>query len=355
MARRFNVNTLQKTSGAEFIGRFLFALKVFLVDELGLTVRGSGDGSGRYAWDGITSALPGGEQGVGVGGAFDCWITGNSRTENNAAATAGDAGNFGAWIVLEDAAGRQFLITGHSASTSSANSSGHGRVIVARPGSGGFDASAANATTMPAAPAAGSANEQALIGSRASGGTWLLTNQTGYVHLWGDDSPLVDLEAPSGERYVGETDGGVPWGLWPVQGTGAIGGSYLSVEPVAFGAEADDEDPCVYLTATSGSWAGYAWDGVAAYRTLAAIAVMSFFPNAGAADPSGTRALAPVQGNTVTVELFKGTPHSTSLRMSAVTDGWGNYGEDQFGEGWASTAANGIMIPWPDAATLPLP
>ncbi len=351
MARRFNVNTLQKTSGAEFIGRFLFALKVFLVDELGLTVRGSGDGSGRYAWNGITSALPGGEQ--GVGGDFDCWITGNSRTENNAAATAGDAGNFGAWIVLEDASGRQFLITGHSGSTSSASFSGHGRVIVARPGSGGFDASSASAGTMPVAPASGSANEQALIGSRASGGAWLLTNQTGYVHLWGDDSPLVDLEAPSGERYVGETDGGLPWGTYPVQGTGAIGGSYLSIEPVAFGAESDDADPCVYLAGSSG-FAGFAWDGVAAFRTLT-VSVNAFFPNVGAADPSGTRALAPVQGSTITVELFKGTPHPTGLRMAAITDGWGNYGVDQFDEGWASTAANGIMIPWPDAVTLPLP
>lgn len=353
MARRFNVNTLQKTAGGEFIGRFLFELKDFLVTEIGLTVRGSGDGSGRYAWNGITAALDVAQQ--GSGGAFDCWRTGNSRTENNAAATAGDAGNFGAWIVLEDASGRQFLITGHSSSTNSASFSGHGRVIVARAGSGGFDATAASATTLPAAPATGAGNEQALIGSRASGAAWMLTNQTGYVHLWGDDSAVVDLEAPSGERYVGETDGGLPWGIWPVQGTGALGGSYLSVEPVAFGAEADDEDPCVYITAGSASWAGYAWDGVGAFRTLSSLAVNSFFPNVGAADPSGTRALAPVQGSTITVELFKGTPHPTGVRMAAITDGWGNYGLDQFGEGWASTAAGGIMIPWPDAVTLPLP
>lgn len=351
--RVFSVNTYQKIAGGEFIGRALQHLKTFLVSDVGLTVRGSGDGSGRYAWDGITSALPGGEQ--GVGGDFDCWLTGNSRTENNAAATAGDAGSFGAWIVLEDAAGRQFLIAGHSAATASASFSGHGRVIVARAGSGGFDASAASATVLPAAPASGAANEQALIGSRASGGAWMLSNQTGYVHFWGDDSDAVDLLAPSGERYIGETDGGLPWGMYPVQGSGAIGGSYLSVEPVAFGAEADDEDPCVYLTAGSATWAGFAWDGVAAFRTLSTLGVQLFFPNAGAADPSGTRALAPVQGSTATVELFKGTPHPTGLRMAAITDGWGNYGEDQFGVGWASTAASGVMIPWPDAVTLPLP
>lgn len=351
--RVFSVNTLQKVSGGEFIGRYLFAIKNFLVSEVGLTVRGSGDGSGRYAWNGITAALDVAQQ--GAGGAFDCWRTGNSRTENNAAATAGDAGNFGAWIVLEDPSGRQFLIAGHSSSTNSASFSGHGRVIVARAGSGGFDATAASATTLPAAPATGAGNEQALIGSRASGAAWMLTNQTGYVHLWGDDSALVDLEAPGGERYVGETDGGLPWGIWPVTGVGVLGGAYLSVEPVAFGAEADDEDPCVYITAGSASWAGYAWDGVAAFRTLSSLAVNSFFPNVGAADPSGTRALAPVQGSTSTVELFKGTPHPTGLRMAAITDGWGNYGIDQFNEGWASTAAGGIMIPWPDAVTLPLP
>ena len=351
--RVFSVNTYQKIAGGEFIGRALQHLKTFLVEDVGLTVRGSGDGSGRYAWDGITSALPGVEQ--GVGGDFDCWVTGNSRTENNAAATAGDAGNFAAWIVLEDAAGRQFLITGHSTASASASFSGHGRVIVARAGSGGFNASAASATVLPAAPASGAGNEQNLIGSRASGAAWILSNQTGYVHFWGDDSAAVDLLASGGERYVGETDGGLPWGLFPVQGSGALGGAYLSVEPVAFGAETSDVDPCVYLTAGSATWAGFAWDGVAAFRTLSTLAVQSFFPNAGAADPSGTRALSPVQGSTTTTELFKGTPHPTGLRMAAITDGWGNYGLDQFGVGWASTAAAGIMIPWPDAVTLPLP
>lgn len=337
MARLFNVNQAKVTG--EYAGAALFALKE-LAFSAGYTVRGSGDGNLLFAWNGTTLPLDPGDR--GSGGAYDCWQTGASRTDASSAVPK-DAGNTSAWCVLEDGAGRQIYLQMTAQATGYA---GYVLIAVARAGSGGFDPTTVSlgASTGPGAPSA-AGDEHFFYGSRAqvngAGANFLGGSTSGYYHMWADTTPGVD--------------GGLPLGIFFVDGSG-VPGNHFAVVPIVANESSSDADPCVYEAFSNNS---RAWDWASGptytIRSMNSQSINSFWVNQGQADPiTGDTSIAAPQYVTSTNECFKGTPHSTGLRLLPLARAWGFYGLDQNSLGWCS-GPTGYVFPWPDAATVPLP
>lgn len=343
MTRIYDPNLAKAGASDDWAGRYLFALKELAVSA-GYTVVGSGDGDSRFAYDGQTGALPGAQQ--GSGGSYDCWLTGASRSDS-APAVAGDAGNADAWCVIEDPGGRQVLLV--MTSQGGSNWSGYCRIAVARAGAGGFDGSAAAASTIPGTPSGGAGDERWAFGTRASasGVQVFLYAETGRIHMYADDTG-------------GAVDGGLPLGFLAIDSSFNVE-AYFAVVPMDE-ASSEDADPCVYLAAASATaYEGFGWKWASGPTypdaDLNSQNVNNFWDNAGASDPiSGDDPIiCPIYVLDGSPEVWKGVPHETSPRMSAVNRGWGDRGDDQNGVSWVATGVSGMMFPWPDTATVPLP
>ena len=338
--RVFDPNQPKAGANLDWAGRYLFALKELAVSA-GFTVRGSGDNSGRFAWNGITAALPAPQQ--GSGGAYDCWLTGASRGSSSPA-IAGDAGNAGAWLVLEDPAGRQTLLV--MTSQTSSNWDGYCRIAAARAGSGGFDGTVAATGTIPGVPSGGAGDEGWLFGSRAdtNGVPAFLYNTGGYVHMWADTTPGVD--------------GGLVLGFWTVTSALALQ-NYMCLSPIVSSESSADIDPYVYMSGSTLA-VGFAWDwaGGPVYtrRALNAQSIASFWPTSGQSDPvTGADSISLPVPVTSTNECWKGDMHPSSVYMQPVSRSWGNYGPDAHDLSSYYASAGSLAFPWPDAATVPLP
>jgi hypothetical protein len=333
MARIFNVNQLK--NGPDYGGTQFFNLKELAV-QAGYTVVGSGDGGTRVAWNGVTSALPIGEQ--GSGGAYDCWQTGAVRTTGSPV-VAGDAGNARAWCVLECGTGRQLLLQMTSVTS---GYSGYGSLAVTRGGSSGFNPAPIAANTCPNPPVSGAGDEFFYIGSRnGTGGDLWNYLVTDYVHMWADTTPSAD--------------GGLPLGFVVVRASDQAIWQHFCVVPMVADVSPADSDPCAYF----GSSHTIAWDFAAGptytRRGLNGQSVAGFWPNNGQLEPITTDVLGfPNVYVTQTNEVYKGRPHPTSPLQSGVTRAFGFYGDDQNGDTWCSYA-NNYLFPWPNAATVPLP
>lgn len=147
-------------------------IKELLVTSGMWSVIGTGDGSSRFAYLGVTAALSVPNQ--GSGGAYDCLKTGNGV----GTLVAGDWSTAG-WCVVQDASGRQVLMVDSSGTPDSSWNS-YGRVAYSR--LSGFVGASANATTIPAA----AADEQWIWGSRAApnGVEVFDYNAAGYIHFY---------------------------------------------------------------------------------------------------------------------------------------------------------------------------
>ncbi len=340
MAQIFNVNQAQ--GATQYAGEKFFNLKVLAVSA-GYVVRGSGDGGARFAYNGVTAALPVPEQ---ASNQWDCWQTGNVRTDSTPA-VAGDAGNASAWCVLEDAAGRQVLLQ-MTSGTGVGAWAAYGNIAVARAGSSGFNGAVAAAAVAPGAPTSGAGDEVFFFGStRNSTGVDLFGyNTASTIHMWADTTPGVD--------------GGLPLGWFSVRNTTIAEVRFWSLEPIVANESSADIDPVVYHASQSDR---RAWDWAAGPTyTVRGVhtpsAVSDFWPNAGQVDPiTGFTAIAAPLWVTTTNECAKGTVHPTSLRMLPVTRTFGFYGLDQNGLGWCTGPNSGTWcFPWPPAPQpVPIP
>lgn len=345
MARAFDVNNQRLAD--DYAGFAMFALKELAVS-VGWTVVGSGDGAGRFAYSGVTTALPGGQQ--GSGGDYDCWMTGATR-DDTTPSVDGDAGNQSAWIVLANA-GRQLLIQ-HTDGTGTGGGglAGYGRMAY-NPGTGAtpsFDGSAADTSTLPD-PAT---NEVWLVGDRstASGAQWITWNAAGYVHIWGDSAA-----GANGARTIG---------LVFVENASTSVGRYFCLAAVVAGSEqSGDADPTVAYIGTTPPTSGVAPSGYVWNTLTAAIEV---------SDDDGLGLPWSGQGNSLSgddqlTQLYavcttssgdrycKGLVTTSGLASSSTQRGWGDRGEDADSLGWVHLGSTGgLLMPWPDASTVPLP
>lgn len=159
----------------------LWRIKELLVLSGRWAVIGSGDGGSRYAYTGVTGALPAPQQ--GSGGAYDCLKTGSGA----GTLVAGDWSTAG-WCAVQDASGRQVLLV-DSNGTPDGSWNSYGRVAYSR--MAGFVGASANATTIPGA----AADEQWIWGNRATpNGVEIFDyNTIGYLHLYAHDTPTDDV------------------------------------------------------------------------------------------------------------------------------------------------------------------
>lgn len=338
MAKLTDVNNLKAASNQDWAGKFFFLLKELAV-AAGWTVKGSSDGGSRWAYDGETSALPAGQQ--GSGGDFDAWVTGTG-TAHTAGKVAGDP-RHDSWLVLEND-GRELLLapTGQAVS----NWDGYGRIIYAPKGSGGFDGSAADATTIPGAASA----EQEVFGTRAnsSGVDVFLYGEGGYVHLWADDAPEA---------------GTLALGFACVDASGNDEG-FFCVCPLD-APNSSDDDPAVVLARSSGptksSGQGFAWNyGSDAMESVSFTGIdAGFWGGAGAVDPESADDPydnIPLVLGTSTNEIFKGYISAKALAWSGVSRTYPEIGVDGDGDVFCYFGpSGGFLFPWVDASTAPLP
>jgi hypothetical protein len=340
MGRVFDVNNQRQTS--EYSGASMFAFKELAV-AVGWTVVGSGDGDTRFAYAGVTSALSGGHQ--GSGGAYDCWRAGSVRT-NATTAVPGDAGNASAWVVLANA-GREVLIQNTSQTS---GWDGYGRMAY-NPGTGATSAFVGSTAATATAPGAAS-NERWLIGSRGSptGDTWLAYNTAGYYHIWGSTT-----DGAGGARALG---------LVFVKSSDSTVQRYFCFAPVDDGTElAGDADPTVAycgttLPGTNGP-SGSVWNHLTSAMELVGGSALGY-PAAGQGNSVGGNdqltqlyaACTYSSGN----RYYKGVVTVDAIATTPTQRGWGNRGEDGDGVGWCHMGgSSGLLMPWPDAATVPLP
>lgn len=345
MPRQFDVNNARAAS--DYAGAALFAYKEYAVS-IGYTVRGTGDGSGRFAYDGVTAALPVGQQ--GSGGDYDCWQTGAARNDSTPA-VAGDAGNANAWAVLERGA-QQILLT-MTSGTGLNQWNGYARMAY-NPGTGAtpaFNGAVAAAATIPGA----ATNEFWLVGSRGSafGDTFMTYNVAGYYHIWGDDTPAAN--------------GGLAIGFAFVQSSDNTLQKFWIIAPIEAGTEqAGDPDPTVALWGGGGppgsgnNPQATAWNPLTGtMQTVDAGSYGAFWNGRGnsmdGVDDAVTQMLATIS-TTVGSRYVKGIVSSSAVGISGSQRGWGNWGVDQNGLAWAYWGnTGGALMPWPDAATIPLP
>lgn len=324
--RYYEVNVERMADGSANLGRtgqFFFHLKNMAV-RANHTVLGSGDGNTRFAWSGVTAALPQNER--GLGGDYDCWITGDSRTTSTVQ-QPGDASNANAWCVLQAPSGRQILLC--ESSSGNAGWQGYGRVAILRQDLGSWDGSTAAAATIPALVT----GEYWRIGARASptGAILLNGNAVGRYHFWADDAP-----GSGGDGCFG--------GIMTLNN--ASDPSLIAFLPVAAGEEwAGDPDPCVYPHTSSG------FPTTNAYNVVTDTWVGIVDPGFGGLWGSSNIQRADQQASTVLqrwVPAFSNNPVKGKLHPGALR--WGGIHRgvvllDSRGETWLSAGA--YSIPWP--------
>jgi len=337
MARIFDVNNAQ-TSG-DYAGPWLYALINHLV-AVGWVVVGSGDGDALYQYVGVTA------------GPYNVF-TGATVRNNATTLIAGDAGNRRAWVVLENDA-RQVLFQQTDNATGWA---GYG-ICIYNPGLGStpaFTSAGVNATTPPGAATC----EVSLVGgSRASLSTGILVpyNTTGYYHFWGDDTPAEG--------------GALSWGYAFITSSGTTLSKYIAVCGVDVGSSsAADADPVMVFVGSGPAgagncWAGWGWNPLVVSifgGDMQAIAPAAFglnTPAAGGGDAVGGEdqivQMLGGMGTTAGTRFIKGLLTTGGLASGTVARAWGNWGEDAASLGWAYVGG-GVLMPWPDSATTPLP
>lgn len=333
--RLYDPNIARTGGHNEWGGVYFFRLKELAVDA-GWTVLASGDGDARYAWRGVTQALPFQQQ--GSGGGYDCWITGTARSAITPV-IAGDATNASAWCILDDPSGRMVLMQ-HTIQTS--GFSGYGRVAATHGGAGGGWApgQGTGPSTIPDTALGGANHEVWLHGTRASmsGAAVFINNGAGTIHLFADTTPGLD--------------GGRPLGWVAINVAGTLH-SFLSCVPVMAEADPVDPDKMFYLCGGNTQWAGNAYSVLNnSYRPLVNT-ISNGWGNTSVSDPSGNVVIYPGppvwQVNQGGGRWVKGIPHDTSLvRMKRTGIAYGQRGIDQFGRGWATLPATPFhaVMPW---------
>lgn len=340
MARQFDVNLF--TVGGHYAGPFFLALKDLAV-LCGWAVRGSGEGTGgsRFAYDGVTAALPADQQ--GSGGAYDCWKEAAARTDSTPL-VSGDVGNAGAWCVLENN-GVEVLLA-HTTGTGVNSWCGYGRIAF-NPGTGAtsaFDGTIAAAGTLPGA----ATNEQWMHGTRGADTEIVTYAAHSYAHLWGDDS----LGA-----------GGIsPFGFITVKASDNTARALMSIATFETGSTlAADPSPVAVFYGTSATYSTTLPTGKAWCTTSGAVDTVSnnYHTNwAANGNPylgkDFVRRIEVVLPSTVGSRESKGFLTKGSLAISSAQRGWGRVMVDNEGDGWIYFGGS-LLVPWPADGTLPLP
>lgn len=177
-----DLNLVKPYAGWGWAGGYFWHLKEVMVASGRFTVRGTGDGQARFAYNGVTAALAGGQQ--GSGGAYDCLQ--NPKFTDAATKQAG-YWNASGWCVLDEVgSSRQYLLS--NTDQISSGWDGYGRIAY-NPGGGATPAFVGAAVTALAMPTAAT-NEQWLYGARATpnGAAVVLYSVSGYVHVFCDDT-----------------------------------------------------------------------------------------------------------------------------------------------------------------------
>lgn len=415
MARVFPYKNQSRAAG-DYIGRQFFRLKEAMVSA-GWTVRGSGDGSSRFAFNttesstatagGATTLTDGAQawttniwaggtvtilSGTGAGqtrtissntatqltvsvawatnpnatsvyslsktatspgsgGSYDTWVTGNART-NSTPATAGDAGNAGAWCLLECRGAtclRQVLLqTTTGTGTGGSGWSGYGNIIY-NPGITGTQTMLGLVADGNNAPGA-AADDYLIAGSRDSTGSDIVGfNTAGYYSIWYDDEAGAD-----GAKTVGMIS----------IDTATEQTKYLIFAALDVGStHASDQDPFVILFNTFAPGTG---SGLSAFGwSEPAATVVNMGTGALAAPWSGggdliasTDSIAQAFAASTTggSAYGKGRIAKSAYMISNYPRDWGDRGTDQNGLVYVELGSTGgALVPWSDEATAPLP
>lgn len=328
---RTSLNIVKAYGGWGWAGGYLWHLKEVMVASGRFTVTGSGDGLSRYAYNGVTGALAGGQQ--GSGGAYDCLQ--NPKFTDAASKQAGYWNASGWLVVNEVGSSRQYLFA--STDQTAAGWDGYGRVSY-NPGGGAtpaFNAAAASATAIPAA----ATNEQWLFGaSRATANgnvMGMAYAASGYIHIFCEDT----LES-----------GVCSFGWYTSPDTRVLDG--LVVCPIV-GGPAWDPDPVIFL---HGSQFG----------------TISTFNQFGTVNQAWVAATINKRTSYTGAQSSRITDGSTSILPMAVTSGAGanaylkgytgesvgftpakwtypTLTQDRVGNRWIPGPA-GLMLAWPDTA-----
>lgn len=306
-------------------GASLFAFKEHAVN-VGWVVKGSGDGQGRFGYEGYASVALAER---GSGGEFDCWLAAPQALDST---DAGDV-NANAWVVLEND-GRELLLVATSGTTSSY--AGDARIAYCPKGAGGFDGSVADPDTIPDA----NAQEWWTHGSRlAPLGVTIFTDGPGYLHLFGDDT--AELGAlPLGFACFGDD-------LSP---DGA-----LSIAPVVAGTESpSDADPVGLFYGTAGFDLVAVWNQPLGAMQSFVPPANGFYKGVGVIDPGGQDRVAAIPGTIGTGTKFeKGTFSHKAIAWSGSPR---TYPDTTTGlVGGATTrfayADAGMLFPFPNGVT----
>lgn len=328
MARVFNVNIVKSTQARS--GFSLFRLKDLLLSTERWSVVGSGDGTTRYAYYGITVTLPLDQQ--GPGGSFDCLKTGTGVSGTG----AGDWG-LGGWCVFRDEGGREVLVV-DSTGVGDASWNSYGRVAYSRVE--GFDGSSASPTTIPAA----ALDEQWVLGARAAptGAQLFHYNQAGFLHLYAHN---IATNGVSGFGWISATSAGVVGNIFAFSAT---------KEFDANGAG----DPCVFFT--SGNFYGWSSAGTQWQTWDATCTVSNPVGTSFPVEPQGGKdpvspvyiIASPVSSDTVITASDLGYPIDILVDRCSTSRAHPVRFEAD-GSSWISVTANNNFFPWP-LVTVPL-
>lgn len=217
-----SLNIVKPYAGWGWAGGYFWYLKEVMVASGRFTVRGSGDGLARFAYNGVTAALSGPDQ--GSGGAYDCL---QNPKFTDATVKQNGYWNAGGWCVLDEVGSNRQYLFSNTAQTS-AGWDGYGRIAY-NPGGGATPTFVGAAVTATAIPTAAT-NEQWLYGTRAApdGAAVTLYATTGYVHVFCEDTTELGVTAFG---FIACSDARVVGGLvaCPV-----VNGPTWDVEPVVF-------------------------------------------------------------------------------------------------------------------------
>lgn len=332
MSIQFLVNVSK--SAALRSGFSFWRLKDLLVATGRWSVIGSGDGSSRFAYNGVTSALPAPQR--GSGGAYDCLMTGSGV---GSPATAGDWG-VGGWCVVRDQTGREFLFV-DSTGTPDSSWNSYGRVAYSR--SIGFVGTSVSATVIPAA----ASDEQWVQGARGTpNGVQLFSyNVAAYLHFYAHDAPV---------------NGVCGFGWNSASAAGVVGGIFHFSATQEFDANGM-ADPCAFMYTNSYVTAGWYSAGTV---------FGGWSSNVSPNNPAGTTLPAEPMGggkDSVTGVYVYTAPTSNYAGISAADLGYMvDVVADRFtpsrshpdvincgSSTWLCIGA-GYCMPWPSTAVVPL-
>lgn len=315
------------------LARYFFELKEALVFA-GWTVKGSGDGSGRYSAEGVTAALPGAEQ--GSGGDFDCWQTDGIGSLD----TAGGVWSSGAWVWVEEPAGgegRQYVLQMSTSSPVVGGWGGYGNVAYNR--AGDFEPASVGVGT---APSLGSGVN--IWGSPNSTGAslWYGVTDLYRAHFWVHDDPVSGAYGFGG--FVTRSNNTMRFAF-----------GQLPLGPEAH--VAGDGDPIAHLRSTGTLTVGrYSMYGTQDQSYLSGVSLSTgnsqFWagngPTVDARDGYDRVAPIPIYHGSAALEQLAGV--AGDLRWSGSGRGYPDFCRDENGECWVYVA-NGYLLPWQDVAS----